>query len=271
MQEHDKDDRSQNYADQDRVAHAGNGIGDQLRLVVECFDLHSCRQHGADLFDFLMCFVSHFLGVAVGLAVDIEQYRRFSIGSDNRINRFHSRDHVRQIANPHRNSCRRDLHHDPCKLLGAVDLSADQSEHKLMVLLEQSRRVNQIGLLDRVENIGDRDTGSEQLRRIRLNVELRFLPALYHYRGNAIQAIQSRLELVRRHLPEPRLRYRLRRKAVANNRKAGEGHPPRINFRCRRQFRLHAGDRRIDVLQRLEHVYVPVEEKIYFRRAAAGS
>ena len=46
--------------------------------------------------------------------------------------------------------------------------------------------------------------------------------------------------------------------------------PVRLDLRRGRQRALNARHRRIDQLQRLEHVDVPVEEQIDLGRAAAG-
>ena len=60
-----------------------------------------------------------------------------------------------------------------------------------MIALEQPRRVNQVGALHRVQNVGDGHARGEQLRRIRLNVKLRLLSALKHHARNPIQPVQT--------------------------------------------------------------------------------
>ena len=53
--------------------------------------------------------------------------------------------------------------------------------------------------------------------------------------------------------------------------KSREGQPVGSNRGRRRKLRLNAGNGCIDVLQGLEHVHVPAEIEIDFRRAAAGN
>ena len=108
----------------------------------------------------------------------------------------------------------------------------------------------------------------EQLRGIGHDVKLRFLPALHEHRRNSVQPVQARLDLIGRHLPQLGLRDVVGGQAVTNDRKAGERHAMRFTiFAVGGSSCLHARQRRIHVLQRLEHVHVPAEEQIDLRRA----
>ena len=101
-------------------------------------------------------------------------------------------------------------------------------------------------------------------------MELRLLPSLNDDRGNAIEPVQARLDFIGRHLPSLVWAHGVGRQAVANDGKAGEGHAMRFDLRRGRQLGLHARQRGVHILQRLEHVDVPVEEEVDFGRSAAG-
>ena len=92
--------------------------------------------------------------VAVGLAVDVEQHRRLSVGGDDGVNRLHSGRDRGHIANADGNSGRRGLDYDLRKLRRIFHLAVHQREIKLMVLLQQAGRVDQVGAAHRVENVG---------------------------------------------------------------------------------------------------------------------
>ena len=139
-----------------------------------------------------------------------------------------------------------------------------------MLGLEQAGRVDQIAAADRVENRRHIDLGLQQFGRIGLDFELRLLPALHHDGRDAERPIQPRLELVGCHFPEPGLRHRIRRQAVAQDRERRERQTIRRDLRRRRQLGLDARNRGVDTLQRLEHVDLPREEQIDFHSAAAG-
>ena len=164
----------------------------------------------------------------------------------------------------------RGLDHDLRKLRRIFHLSIHQREIELMVLLQQTGRIDQVGSPNRVEYVGDGDAGRQQLGGIGSDMKLRLLSALHHHGGHAIETIEARLQIVGCHRPELRLRDRVGGEAVADDGKAGEVQAMRLDDGCRRQLGANAGERRVHQLQRGDHVHVPVEEKIDFSRAAAG-
>ena len=87
-------------------------------------------------------------------------------------------------------------------VLERARLAADQAQHQLVIVLEQARRVDQVAAADRVEEVRDGDLRLQQLRRIGLDLELRLLAALHDDRRHAGHAIQPRLEVVGRQLPQ---------------------------------------------------------------------
>ena len=86
-------------------------------------------------------------------------------------------------------------------------LAADEAQHELVLVFVQTRRIDQIAAPDRVEQVGDRDLGLQQLRRVRADFELGDLAALHDDGRHAVHAVQPRFQLVGGELPQPRLRH----------------------------------------------------------------
>ena len=91
-----------------------------------------------------------------------------------------------------------------------------------MFVLEQPWRVDQIAPSDGVENHRHVELGLQELRGIETHLELGYLAALDDDRRHAVHAVEPRLELVGRELPQPRLRHRVGRQAVAEDREGRE-------------------------------------------------
>ena len=77
---------------------------------------------------------------------------------------------------------------------GIVYLAAHQTQDELMILLEQTWRVDEITFGNCIEKIGNRHLRLDQFRRIGLNLKLRYLAALQNDHGHAEQPIKSRLD-----------------------------------------------------------------------------
>ena len=116
--ENHQNDRSQNQAEQNRVAHALDGVAHDDRLIVE--RLESAMPGGSDLaylLDLSVDFIRDLHRVAVGLTVDVEQHRRFPVGGHDGVDRLHARRHRRDVSDTHRNAGRRVLDDDVRDLL----------------------------------------------------------------------------------------------------------------------------------------------------------
>ena len=140
-----------------------------------------------------------------------------------------------------------------------------------MIALKKSWRIDQVCFLQCVQNVSNRDVGGEQFRRLERDVKLGLLSALHQHRGDTIQPVQPRFHLVGSAFPELGLRHGIRGEAVAHDGEAGERHPVRNHSGGWRQFSLNPRDRCIYVLQRLEHVHIPIKKQIDFRRTATGN
>ena len=81
-------------------------------------------------------------------------------------------------------------------------MSTDEPEHELVVVLDQTRRVHQVGAANRVENIGDGDAGGEKPGGIRSHLKLGYPPALDDDGGDTVEPVDARLQVVRRYFPQ---------------------------------------------------------------------
>src|SRR6516225_2934279 len=95
-------------------------------------------------------------------------------------------------------------------------------------------------------------------------MELRLLASLHNHRRDTAHTVESRRDVVRGHLPELRLRNRIRGEAVAENGKRSKGKAVTLDLGSRRKFGLDLGQGRVNQLQRLKHVDLPVEKQVDF-------
>ena len=140
-----------------------------------------------------------------------------------------------------------------------------------MVSAQQARRIDQVRVVHRVQNVLHSHVRPQHSRRIGRDLKLRLLSSLHQNAGHPIQPVQPRLELIGGQFPKLRLRNFVRGEAVTQNRKARKIKPMRINLSRRRQRALDSRNRGFHLLQRQHHVYAPVEVQIDFRRTAAGN
>jgi len=91
---------------------------------------------------------------------------------------------------------------------------------KLMVMLDQARRIDQICSAESIKNVLDRYICGQQARGFRRDLELRNSATLNDYRRDAVQPIKARLQVIGGDFPQSVLRHSIRRQAVADN---GEG------------------------------------------------
>src|SRR5580700_4502164 len=189
-QKHNQNDRSQYQAEHDRVANALDRFAHDDRLVVEGLNVHTGGEGFTKPLNFGMDFVGYLHGVAVGLAIDVEQHRRFAVGGDHRINRLHIGRDPGDIPDADRNSGWRIFYYGVGDLFRSLYLAVDQTKKELMIAFQQSGRVHQIGAPNGLENVGYSHTRSQQFGWVRNNLEFRFLSTLDNDGRNSFQAIQ---------------------------------------------------------------------------------
>src|SRR5439155_6999412 len=139
-----------------------------------------------------------------------------------------------------------------------------------MIVLDEPRRIDEVGAANGIENIVDGDARRKKASRFGHDVELWNAAALHKDGSNAIEPVDARLEVVGGNFPKLILRNGVGRQAVAENGKRGEGEAVRLDLGARRQFRLQTGHDGVDTLERQNHVARPVEKKIDLRGTAAG-
>ncbi len=125
-----------------------------------------------------MHFVGNLNGIAIGLPVDVDEQRRLSIRRDDRVDRLDGGRDGSDIADVHRDSRLSRLDHYTANLFRSAHLPVDEAENKLMIFFQQTGGIDQVGASHRLQDVGNRDTGHQQLGRIGNNVKLRLLPAL---------------------------------------------------------------------------------------------
>ncbi len=86
--------------------------------------------------------------------------------------------------------------------VGVVGLRADEAEDELVVGFVEAGRVDDVGGLDGVDEVEERDAGGLQAREVGDDVELGDLAALDDDGADAGDAIERRLEVVGGELPE---------------------------------------------------------------------
>src|SRR5580698_7643131 len=138
-----------------------------------------------------------------------------------------------------------------------------------MVPTQQPWRVDSVRLVDGVENVLEADAGSNHGSWVGRDLELGHLPTLHENTGDAIETIQSRLQVVGCGFPKLRLRDFVGREAEAVDWKAREIEPVSLDLDGRRQRRLDTRKRCVHLQQSLRHVGVPVEKEIHLSGASA--
>ena len=214
-------------------------------------------------------------GVAGGLARDVEQHRGLAVRRDRGVDRHGRRLDGGDVGDADGRAAGGGLDDQLAELVGVVRLRADEAEDELMIGFVQAGRIDDVGSLNGIDEIEEGDAGGLQPGEIGDDVELGHLAALHDDGADAGDAIQRRLQVVGGDLPEPRLRDGVFAAVVGGERvaedgKGGEGEAVGGDAGGGGQRLLHLGERRIDELQRAEHVHVPVEEEADLGRSAAG-
>ena len=269
-QEQHQNNGRQKEPDQDRIAHAPDGILHQFGLIVEGRNGDPARQRLANQVDLGVHPVRHRHRVAVRLPVYVQQHRGFAVRGNGRIDWLHRRPHAGDVADAHGNPGGRGLHDDGRNFFGRAGLSAHQPQNQLVIALDQAWRIDHVAALHRIQNGRNVDAGLNQLRGIRADLELRYAPALDDDGGDARHAVEPGLHFIGGQFPQGGGRNVGRRQAVADDGERGEGQTVGSDFGVGRQGGLHPRQRRVDQLQRPEHVHVPREEQVHLGRTAAG-
>src|SRR4029077_4873003 len=103
-----------------------------------------------------------------------------------------------------------------------VHLAADQAQNKLMIVLEQAGRIDQVRAANAIENVRDRYSRGDQARGIRSDLVFGYAAALNDDRSHSVETIDARLEVISGDFPKIVGRNPVRSKTVSQNRKSGE-------------------------------------------------
>src|SRR5260370_4231678 len=87
-------------------------------------------------------------------------------------------------------------HKNPAELVRLLRLTGNRSELQLMVLLDQTRRDDNVGVVDRIDNLLDRNVVGHQPVRIYSDVEFTHLAAGYSDGCDTRQASELRTDVV---------------------------------------------------------------------------
>ncbi len=140
----------------------------------------------------------------------------------------------------YRNARRRCLDDYARNLLGSANLGINQPQHELMIFLQQPGRIDEVRASHRLEDVGNRNPGHQQLGRIGDDMKFRLLAALHEDCRDAVQPIQARLDFIGRHFPQPGLLNGVGAQAVAYDGETGERQAMGFDFRARWKFGLRA-------------------------------
>src|SRR5215475_6535901 len=98
----------------------------------------------------------------------------------------------------------------------------------MVIAFDEAGRVDDIGAADGIENVVDGDAGGYEARGIRGNLKFGDAAALYDDRGDAVEAIHARLDVVGSDFPKFVGRNAIGSEAVADDRKYREGEAVRF-------------------------------------------
>ena len=136
-----------------------------------------------------------------------------------------------------------------------------------MIFFNQSRRSEQIGIFHRVGDLLKRDAAGIEFTLIHDDVKFAHVAARHADIGNAVQPRQTRLDRISRQIAQSCRVAFVGSQTVTGDRKNGERQTVNLSdLRGRRQADLRKS--RLNELQSLRHVNLPVEKKIDVARAA---
>ena len=210
-QEEDDDDGGEDESDEDGIADAGDAVANEMGLVVEGGDGDAGGQIGAELGDGGGDFVGDGDGVRVGLLEDVEEDGGLAVGGNDGVDGLRGRDDLSDVGEVDGHAGGRGFDGNGGELLEVGGLVADQREDELVIGFVEAGRLDEVGLLDGVDEVGDGERGGDELRGVGDDVEFGDLAALDGDGGDAREAIEGRLELVGGQFPEAGLRDGCRR------------------------------------------------------------
>ena len=192
----DDDDRGQDDADENGVADAADTVADELGLIVEGRHGDAGGQGFLELLYGSGNFVGDGDGVAGGLARDVEQNGGMALGTDHGVGRLDGLADFRDVGDADGNAGSCVLDHHLGKLADVMGLRADECENELVLSLVEAGRVDEVGELERVLDVGDGDAGGNELGSVGDDFEVGNLLALHGNGADAVKTVERGLEVV---------------------------------------------------------------------------
>src|SRR5438477_7732323 len=107
-----------------------------------------------------------------------------------------------------------------------------------MIVLDEPRRIDEVGAADGIENIVDGDARRKKASRFGHDLEFRNAATLNENGSDTIEPVDAWLDVVGGDFPKLVLWDGVRGEAVTKNRKGSKREAVRLNLGRRRQFRL---------------------------------
>jgi len=118
-------------------------------------------------------------------------------------------------------------------------LPVDKAEKELVVAREKPGGIDQIGAVDRIQDVLEGHAGAKHLRGIGRYLKFGNLAALNEHARDTVEAVQARLEIIGGNLPQLGLRDCFRCEAISQDREAGEIEAMGFDSRSRGQSALN--------------------------------
>ena len=269
LQEPDQHRDRQHEADDDALGHSRDRVAHQDRLVVEDRELDVGRERGADVAQLAVDGRRDLDGAAVGLLQHVDEHSRPAVGRHDVVDGSLARDDPGEV--PHHDG--RSLHDGDDRVLDlflVTQQPGDGRQVEMVVLLDHSRRGDQVAVADRVYHLGERHPVPVQLLGLDQNVVLGLAAAHDARLGDSGEAVEPGGQVVVGEIPQVGGRARRRRDAEADHGKDGEGQAVDVEAGRRGERRRDLGDPALHEVQRVEDVDVPAEENADLGGAACG-
>src|SRR5215471_3100583 len=253
------------------VSNRADRVLEYQGLIVKRLQRHVAGYLRLHRFQFGFHLIYNGQGACGGLAVDVNESRRVTVGSYDDVLGLDALVDGGDIRDEHGDA----VHtgdDDLVEIFGAERLARDEGELELMVFIDEPRGFNNVGVFDGVDNLLAADIAGSQALGIQGDVKLASLSALNRDKGDSGQPGQVRLYVIGCEVAKACRITDVGSKAVADNGEYGKGHPFDVaDLGSGRQVAGELGKAALNDLQRLDHVGIPVEEQIDFGCASLGA
>ena len=188
-EEEEEDDAGEDEADEDGIADAGDGFADELGLIVEGYEADAGREFGLKFGDLDGNGVGDLNGVGGGLAGDVEQDGGLAVGGDAGVDGEGGGLDGGDVGDADGSTTGGGLDDEIGELAGVVGLGTDEAKDELVVGFVEAGGVDDVGGLDGVDEVGERDSGGLEAGEIGDDVVFGDLPTLDEDGADAVDAV----------------------------------------------------------------------------------